>query len=1548
MKPEITIYVRPSLLTDERAVYETSSRLCLSEIIETYVPELARDCPDLIDISINEGAPIPPMRLHADGSEYFPWEVIRPKPGARVYIRLKPPEGSQGAQLGIGAGLFTLGAVLFATGIGGPIGIGLMFSGAGMVAGGLLQPPAPKNNSTSQATSFSLTGTQNGIAQVGQLVPFVAGRWNKVFPLHVAQPYTTWQGSTQYMHCLLSAGLGPLLISNVRIGDTLIDDMKGVTWQLRSGRDTDAPTTLYPSVVYEALSEPHGQAIQITHSAPGAQTVQMPVGTVDHLFWEFTFPQGIFRVSSSGKVSSSSVTLKIELRHLGSSAWTTVDHHTVSKKAQNTTRYLFDMDVTPNPSGWESRVTRESFDNSGDNSGKSTNGFYWTAFRGHSSVAPVRVPGHSLIALKIPATQSNQGSLAHISCDCTRYALSWDGSQWAEVPTANPAAVFRSIPQHRRANRGEIFFDSQIDLAGLQAWHQRCAQAGRTFGFVFSDEASMLDRLRVVASAGRASYNTIDGKLGVIEDLPQAHYVDAIGPHNSANFVKRASYRRLPHGVRISFHDQTHEMTRQEIVAYNDGYNAGGTSGRTAASIFDDIDLTDRGITFPARAWEEGRFYLAELQHRRWTATQDMDIGGFFARRGEKVSLTQPAALLGIADGYITAISTSGGSVSGITLSASVLMEAGTTYGVRVTTTTSDGGTQLVEVGVVFSAGVHNSLLFQTLVSPATAPIVVGDYFQFGETSDVAVDVIVKSVSPKGPREISVEVAPYAHPEIEDAIRGDIDPYDPHTTLPQGQPKPPPRPAIVAIRRGELIPPREPYPVRMVQLTVIITSPPSSATNASFFDAQYRVQDDTTGEWTAASASTSGLDVSFLVPWGEIYEIQVRAGTVYNGLPLTSAWSNTAVVDCKTIPQTIVDTANVTGLQLFGQGHLTNFVGRDPHFVWRMTGFSGPAEIGEEENQGDTTFLDPTFAYWDVRIYTSMSTQLRRTEAVTAPDYVYSYEKNYVDGGSLSGSVVIPSAPQTETWSDGTQWTDGTAWAGQSAVVSQSLSGVARQITIEVRIVDTYGRQSRNPARLTVQNPAPSQVTGLSVTTNIGTIWVSFNIPPDPDWVGMKAWASTTTGFTPDDATNLLGKLNTCAASFNTFANGAPVLPGVLYYVRVAAYDAFSDLAADLNVSAEIEVVTGTVDVSDLPIYTFDPAPIFTVALGAPDVLSWTASGVHVTRPVSGTTDSRSIGAGSVSWGGQTIYVSYQELSTVLTATTDITVHVRSDRTLMAVWEYPGGQNVTALNGKAGISGEMIYAHTITGQALVTDRAIITSQLQVQNAMITNAKIVDLDASKILAGSVFTQLLYLGAATGGRITIDGTFPVLNVWDDQPVPHLRVRMGKLGPATTDWGLQVNGADGTNLIDFEGGIDGSYIKDLTVDTLKIRNGALSSTWWAVQSSSYGISNGDTSDHGVVQLVANLRALSNGFVPPVIIQYELVCSSTAGGGFASTMIISDGHNISEISSPIGNGARINKIFVDQNPNVGSTTYNIRINTNGNQSTIKLGALLAQQWLK
>ena len=74
-------------------------------------------------------------------------------------------------------------------------------------------------------------------------------------------------------------------------------------------------------------------------------------------------------------------------------------------------------------------------------------------------------------------------------------------------------------------------------------------------------------------------------------------------------------------------------------------------------------------------------------------------------------------------------------------------------------------------------------------------------------------------------------------------------------------------------------------------------------------------------------------------------------------------------VDAKTIQQTIIDVARVTGLELFGQGNDTNFTGRDAHFVWRMTSSAGIIELGDEPTGGESTYMDQTFLCWKIAIY---------------------------------------------------------------------------------------------------------------------------------------------------------------------------------------------------------------------------------------------------------------------------------------------------------------------------------------------------------------------------------------------------------------------------------------------------------------------------------------------------------------------------------------------------------------------------------------------------
>ena len=93
----------------------------------------------------------------------------------------------------------------------------------------------------------------------------------------------------------------------------------------------------------------------------------------------------------------------------------------------------------------------------------------------------------------------------------------------------------------------------------------------------------------------------------------------------------------------------------------------------------------------------------------------------------------------------------------------------------------------------------------------------------------------------------------------------------------------------------------------------------------------------------------------------------------------------------------------------------------------------------------------------------------------------------------------------------------------------------------------------------------------LQVTTNVGTIWISCDAPTDPGWIGIKAWASTSRGFVPDDLLNLLGRVNANVVCFGSFHRGhGPVLSNATYYVRVATYGT----SGESDVSEEFQVRT--------------------------------------------------------------------------------------------------------------------------------------------------------------------------------------------------------------------------------------------------------------------------------------------------------------------------------------------------------------------------------------
>ncbi len=105
-----------------------------------------------------------------------------------------------------------------------------------------------------------------------------------------------------------------------------------------------------------------------------------------------------------------------------------------------------------------------------------------------------------------------------------------------------------------------------------------------------------------------------------------------------------------------------------------------------------------------------------------------------------------------------------------------------------------------------------------------------------------------------------------------------------------------------------------------------------------------------------------------------------------------------------------------------------------------------------------------------------------------------------------------------------------------------------------------------------------------------------------------------------------------------------------------------------------------------------------------------------------------------------------------------------------------------------------------------------------QGWLIKDARIVNLDASKITANSILTQVLYVG---NQKFALDGTQTLLIIQDNQATPTTRVKIGKLGTGNQQYGIQV--MDNTGTVKFQASdttfIDGAVITNATITGSKI---------------------------------------------------------------------------------------------------------------------------------
>jgi hypothetical protein len=372
---------------------------------------------------------------------------------------------------------------------------------------------------------------------------------------------------------------------------------------------------------------------------------------------------------------------------------------------------------------------------------------------------PIRVvknPPNCYLArtfLRVQSTNKVNGSLEGVNALVETIApvLNRTTNKWNLVePTNNPAALFLYVLMHP-ANAYRVADNitdaaNYVDLNALADWYKFCqpmtyangiytrdnTKPWLSYNAVLTSVASVMDVLKDICSAGKASPNFIDGKWTVVVDTPRSGVVQHFTPHNSWGFESTKVLPRIPDAFRITIADEEKGYQANEYRVYN--------TGKTEANseLFEELSLP--GVTNFDQAKHIAQWHMAQLKLRPEMYSLNVDFEYLVCNRGDLVRVTHDVPLWGNGSGRIK--SCQNGSAT-ITLTESVYLESGKTYNIRVRTNT--GASVLKTLTAITSTNYYDTI---TITSSLTVGdnINPDDLFMLGEVSKESQELIVLSV----------------------------------------------------------------------------------------------------------------------------------------------------------------------------------------------------------------------------------------------------------------------------------------------------------------------------------------------------------------------------------------------------------------------------------------------------------------------------------------------------------------------------------------------------------------------------------------------------------------------------------------------------------------------------------------------------------------------------------------------------------------------------------------------------------------------------------
>ena len=893
-----------------------------------------------------------PDRLKVEGigaivqinGHYIPegqWKLVRPKANTVINVKIVPQGGGGGGKNPLTI-LLTIAILVaapyaagaYAAGLGSAMfGGGVLTAGQMAIAGGLIKaavgivgallmsalapPPKPSSlgsvsNPSESATQF-IEGAQNALSP-WSVVPICLGT-NRMVPPQAARPYVETQDNDQFARQLFCWGYGnKLVISDLRMGETSLEEFDDIELEHRINGDLHNSTTLYSNDVFQEnysvlLKEVDGFTSRTTRAG------------VDEAIIDITFPQGLSKYDSQGSRNEFKVQLEVQYRLTGSGgAWspgtsgftnfsgnsivansvvtdagvkniigtnyyigyrrdlvvidnysgvisiiegtgasteaaaaeapilpenkirlstvlvktlkqfsgagtvtTTIESHTddrtpsligttiedsgdfVVSNAGTTLNIsggalsVNDLDIKaaqseslrrskriifPTTGTYDIRIRRVTTDSSDD---QIFDKVYLSAIKSIKHQAPVNLEGLNGTASRIRGTNQLNGTLDQLNGIVSNIIPDYnDGiGGWTNRATSNPASIYRYVEQGL-ANARPLA-DSKINIADLEDWHEHCTAQGYSYNRVIDYDTSVDEILRDVAAAGAASPTIVDGKRTIVIDRIKSDIVQIFTPRNSWGYSGEMVYQDMPHAFRVQFRNADKGYQQDERIVYADGYDENN------ATKFELLEL--QSCTNSNLAFKTARRHLAAALLRPETHTFMCDIENLVALRGDRIKLEHDVPLVGVGDGRIKSITTSGGNVTGITVDDTISIPTVSTYYVRIRLA---DGTQLYKQ-VNTSIGEAKTFLFSVPFPIADTPA-VGDLCYFVEAGE-ELDLIITRIEPQEELTARITGINYA-PEIFTAEAATIPSFNSNVTTPLEFIRPLP-PVLVNIQSDE-------------------------------------------------------------------------------------------------------------------------------------------------------------------------------------------------------------------------------------------------------------------------------------------------------------------------------------------------------------------------------------------------------------------------------------------------------------------------------------------------------------------------------------------------------------------------------------------------------------------------------------------------------------------------------------------------------------------------------------------------------------------------